>query len=54
MDERSNNMPLDFATPNPLFNLEGTELDFSVRYEPTRMDGKNMLSEILMTMFLVS
>ena len=40
MDERSNNMPLDFATPNPLFNLEGTELDFSVRYEPTRMDGK--------------
>ena len=33
-------MPLDFATPNPLFNLEGTDLDFSVRYEPTRMEGK--------------
>ena len=33
-------MPLDFATPNPLFNLEGTDLDFSVRYEPTRLEGK--------------
>jgi hypothetical protein len=33
-------MPLDFVTPNPLFNLEGTNLDFNVRYEPTRMIGK--------------
>ena len=40
MDERSITMPLDFAT-NPLFNLEETKLDFSVRYEPTRMEGKN-------------
>ena len=33
-------MPLDFVTPNPLFTLEGTDLDFSVRDEPTRMEGK--------------
>ena len=32
-------MPLDFVT-EPLFNLEGTSLDFGVRYEPTRMEGK--------------
>ena len=32
-------MPLDFVT-NPLFDLEGTDLDFKIEYSPTKMQGK--------------
>ena len=37
--ERSITMPLD-AQINELFNLEGTELDFKVKYEDTKFAGK--------------
>ena len=32
-------MPLDFVT-NPLFQIEGSDLDFKVGFKPTKMKGK--------------
>ena len=42
-------MPLDFVT-NPLFDLEGTDLDFKIEYSPTKMQGKNMSTTLLLEM----
>jgi len=39
MDERSLTMPLD-SQITELFNLEGTDLDFKVKYEDTKFAGK--------------